>query len=144
MSCWIASFTLCASSSATLDDLVCKFGFDETIFIFGSGSAIQSLEDDHKAVALLDVVSAMLLFGSLIWKKSVIFFDFATTFFSLSSDSLLDFSFSQPLLYFLIFIFKLAKVLRLKTFRLVNVGKSDKVVISFRFQNSHLSPFWFQ
>ena len=59
-------FTLCASSSATLDDLVCKFGFDETIFIFGSGSAIQSLEDDHKAVALLDVVSTMLLFGSLI------------------------------------------------------------------------------
>ena len=49
-----------------LDDLVCKFGSDETIFIFGSDSAIQSLEDEHKAVALLDVVSTMLLFHSLI------------------------------------------------------------------------------
>ena len=49
-----------------LNDLVCKFGSDETIFIFGSGSAIQSLEDEHKAVALLDVVSTMLLFGSLV------------------------------------------------------------------------------
>ena len=57
-------------------------------------------------------------------KNQLFFFDFATTFFSLSSDSLLDFSFSQPLLYFFIFIFKLAKVLTLKTFRLVNVGKS--------------------
>ena len=57
-------------------------------------------------------------------KKISYVFDFATTFFSLSSNSLLDFSFSQPLLYFFIFIFKLAKVLRLKTFRLVNVGKS--------------------
>ena len=56
-------------------------------------------------------------------KKINHFFDFATTFFSLSSASLLDFSFSQPLLYF-IFIFKLAKVLRLETFRLVNIGKS--------------------
>ena len=57
-------------------------------------------------------------------KKSVTFFDFATTIFSLSSASLLDFSFSQPLLYSFIFIFKLAKVLRLETFRLVNIGKS--------------------
>ena len=57
-------------------------------------------------------------------KKISYFFDFATAFFSLSSDSLLDFSFSQPLLYFFIFIFKLAKVLRIKTFRLVNGGKS--------------------
>ena len=52
------------------------------------------------------------------------FFGFATTFFSLSSASLLHFSFSQPLLYFFIFIFELAKVLRLETFRLVNIGKS--------------------
>ena len=52
------------------------------------------------------------------------FFDFATTFFSLSSASLLDFSFSQQLLFFFIFIFKLAKFLRLETFRLVNIGKS--------------------
>ena len=49
-----------------IDDLACKFGSGETIFIFGSGSAIQSLEDEHKAVALLDVVSTMLLFGSLL------------------------------------------------------------------------------
>ena len=57
-------------------------------------------------------------------KKISHFFDFATTFFSVSSASLLDFSFSQPLLYFFIFIFKLAKVLRLETFRLVNIGIS--------------------
>ena len=57
-------------------------------------------------------------------KKISHFFDFATTFFSVSSASLLHFSFSQPLLYFFIFIFKLAKVLRLETFRLVNIGIS--------------------
>ena len=56
-------------------------------------------------------------------KKISHFFDFATTFFNVSSASLLQFSFSQPLLYFFIFIFKLAKVLRLETFRLVNIGK---------------------
>ena len=49
-----------------LNDLVCKFGSDETILIFGFGSAIQSLEDEHKAFALLDVVSAMLLFDSFV------------------------------------------------------------------------------
>ena len=54
-------YTLCP-----LNDLGRKFGSDETIFIFGSGSAIQSLEDEHKAVALLDVISTMLLFGSLV------------------------------------------------------------------------------
>ena len=69
-------------------------------------------------------------------KKISRFFDFATTFFSLSSASLLDFSFSQPLSYFFIFIFKLAKVLRLETFRLVNIGKNEvcyppKVAISY-------------
>ena len=74
------------------------------------------------------------------------FFDFATPFFSLSSASLLDFSFSQPLLYFFIFVFNLAKVLRLETFRLVNIGKSvvgypAKVAIPYRFQNSHFRPF---
>ena len=79
---------------SNIRDLVCKFDSDETIFIFGSGSAIQSLEDEHKAVASLDVVSTMLLFGSLLWKKSVTFFDFATTFFSFSSASLLHFFFS--------------------------------------------------
>ena len=57
-------------------------------------------------------------------KKISHFFDFATTFFSVSSASLRHFSFSQPLLYFFIFIFKLAKVLRLETFRLVNIGIS--------------------
>ena len=65
---------LCASSSATLNDMVCKFGYDETIFIFGSSFAIQSLEDEHKAVALLDHVSTMLLFDSLISKKISHFF----------------------------------------------------------------------
>ena len=58
-------------------------------------------------------------------KKFVTFFDFARTFFNLCSASLLDFSFSQPLLYFFIFIFKLAKVLSLETFRLINIGKSE-------------------
>ena len=57
-------------------------------------------------------------------KKISHFFDFAATFFNVSSASLLHFSFSKPLLYFLIFIFKLAKVLRLETFRLVNIGIS--------------------
>ena len=57
-------------------------------------------------------------------KKISHFFDFATTFFIVSSASLLRFSFSQPLLYFFVFIFKLAKVVRLGTFRLVNIGKS--------------------
>ena len=57
-------------------------------------------------------------------KKSVTFFDFATTFFGLSSASLLDSSFSKPLFYFFTFIFNMAKVLRLETFRLVNIGKS--------------------
>ena len=73
-------------------------------------------------------------------------FDFPTTIFTLFSASLLDFSFSQPLLYFSIFIFKLAKFLRLETFRLVNIGKSvvgypPKVAIPYRFQNSHFKPF---
>ena len=62
----MVSFTLGASSSASLHDLVYKFGSGETIFIFGSGSAIQSLENERKAVALLNVVSTILLFDSLI------------------------------------------------------------------------------
>ena len=94
----------------------------------------------------------MLLIGSLIikdMKKISHFFDFATTFFSLSSASLLHFSFSQSLLYFFIFILKLAKILVLETFRLVNIGKSlggypPKVAISYRLQNSHFRSFWFQ
>ena len=63
----------------------------------------------RKAVALglLDIVFTLLLFDSLTSKKSVTFFDFAATFFSLSSASPVDFSFSEPLLCFLIFIFKL-------------------------------------
>ena len=72
-------------------------------------------------------------------KKISHFFDFATTFFSLSSASFLEFSFSQPLLYFFIYIFELAKVLRLETFRLINIGKrivgyAPKVAILYRFQ----------
>ena len=55
-------------------------------------------------------------------KNQITFLILLQLFFSLSSASLLDFSFSQPLLYF--FIFKLAKVLRLETFTLVNIGKS--------------------
>ena len=57
-------------------------------------------------------------------KKISHFFDFATTVFGSFSASLLDSSFSQPLLYHFIFNFKLAKVLRLETFRLVDIGKS--------------------
>ena len=57
-------------------------------------------------------------------KKISHFFDSATTFFNLSFASLLGFSFYQTLLYFFIVIFNLAKVLKLKTFRSVNIGKS--------------------
>ena len=45
--------------------------------------------------------------SSSLHKKVSHFLDFATAFFGLSSASLLDFFFSELLLYFLIFVFKL-------------------------------------